>query len=95
VSLADLMPDPVKGARDGAQARRLNVELQSRFRKAWGPRTKKPRSIVLRSRVTPPLADRRQMFLVDAINLGLHLGMPALAQDGEFAGQPSRAKPVE
>ena len=37
----------------------------------------------------------RQMFLVDAINLGLYLGMPALDQDGEFADQPSRAKPVE
>jgi len=35
------------------------------------------------------------MFLVDAIDLGLHLGMPALDEDGEFTNQPSRAKPVE
>ena len=35
------------------------------------------------------------MLLVDAINLGLHLGMPALDQDRDFADQPSRAKPVE
>jgi hypothetical protein len=32
------------------------------------------------------------MLLVDAINLGLHLGMPALEQDGEFTHQPSRAR---
>ena len=35
------------------------------------------------------------MLLVDAIDLGLHLGMPALDYDREFADQPSRAKPVE
>jgi hypothetical protein len=44
----------------------------------------------LRCRVTPPFAERREMFLVDAIDLGLDLGMPALDQDGEFADQPSR-----
>ena len=52
-------------------------------------------SIVLRCRVTPPFTELRQMLLVDAIDLGLHLGMPTLDQDGEFADQPSRAKPVE
>jgi hypothetical protein len=30
------------------------------------------------------------MLLVDAMDLGLHLGMPALDQDGEFTDQPSR-----
>ena len=35
------------------------------------------------------------MLLVDAIDLGLHLGMPALDYDREFADQPSRATPVE
>ena len=54
-----------------------------------------PTSIVLRCRITPPFAELRQMLLVDAINLGLHLGMPALDQDRELADQPSRAKPVE
>jgi hypothetical protein len=49
----------------------------------------------LRCWVTLPFAERRQMLLVDAIDLGLNLGMPALDQDGEFADQPSRAKPVE
>jgi hypothetical protein len=39
----------------------------------------------LRGWVTPPFAERRQMLLVNAINLGLHLGMPALDEDGEFA----------
>ena len=29
------------------------------------------------------------MLLVDAIDLGLHLGMPALDQDREFTDQPS------
>ena len=29
----------------------------------------------------------RQMLLVDAIDLGLYLGMPALDQDGEFTHQ--------
>ena len=54
-----------------------------------------PQSIVLHCRVTLPFAELRQMFLVEAIDLGLHLGMPALDQDGEFTHQPSRAKPVE
>jgi hypothetical protein len=54
-----------------------------------------PQSIVLRCRVTLPFSELRQMLLVDAINLGLHLGMPVLDQDREFADQPSRAKPVE
>jgi hypothetical protein len=49
-----------------------------------------PQSIVLRCRVTPPFAELRQMLLVDAIDLGLHLGMPALDRDGEFTHQPSR-----
>jgi hypothetical protein len=49
----------------------------------------------LRCRVTAPLAERRQMLLVDAIDLGLNFGMPTLDQDGEFTHQPSRAKPVE
>ena len=35
-------------------------------------------SIVLRCRVTPPFAELRQMLLVDAIDLGLHLGMNSL-----------------
>ena len=35
------------------------------------------------------------MLLVDAIDLGLQLGMPALDQDRELTDQPSRAKPVE
>ena len=35
------------------------------------------------------------MFLLDAINLGLHVRVPALDQDGEFTRQPTRAKPVE
>ena len=52
-------------------------------------------SIVLRGRVTPPFAELGQMLLVNAINLGLHLGMPALDQDRELTDQPSRAKPVE
>ena len=34
------------------------------------------------------------MVPIDAIDLGLHLWMPALDQDREFADQPSRAKPV-
>jgi hypothetical protein len=54
-----------------------------------------PTSIVLRCRVTPPFAELRQMLLVNAVNLGLHLGMPALDQDGEFTHLPARAKPVE
>ena len=54
-----------------------------------------PLSILLRFRVMLPFAELRQMFLVEAIDLGLHLGMPALDQDGEFTHQPSRAKPVE
>src|SRR4051794_12060779 len=54
-----------------------------------------PQSIVLRCRVTPLFAELCQMLLVDAINLGLHLGMPALDQDREFADQPSRTKPFE
>ena len=54
-----------------------------------------PTSIVLRCRVTPPFAELRQMLLVNAVDLGLHLGMPALDQDGEFTHQPARAKPVE
>jgi hypothetical protein len=37
-----------------------------------------PTSIVLRCRVTPPFAELRQMLLVDAVDLGLHLGMPAV-----------------
>jgi hypothetical protein len=41
------------------------------------------------------LAELRQTLPVDAIDLGLHLGMPALDQDGEFTDQPARAKPVE
>ena len=28
--------------------------------------------------------------MVDAMDLGLHLGMPALDQDGEFTDQPER-----
>ena len=48
-----------------------------------------PQSIVLRCRVTLPFAELRQMLLVDEIDPGLHLGMPALDQDGEFADQPS------
>ena len=43
----------------------------------------------------PPFAELRQMLLVDAIDLGLHLGMPALDHDGKFTHQPARAKPVE
>ena len=36
------------------------------------------------------------MLLVDAIDfLGLHLGKPALDQDGEFADQSSRTKPFK
>ena len=46
-------------------------------------------SIVLRCRVTPPFAELGQMLPVNAIDLGLHLGIPALDQDGEFADQPS------
>ena len=41
------------------------------------------------------LVELRQMLLVDAIDLNLHLGMPALHQDGEFADQSSRAKPFK
>jgi hypothetical protein len=37
-----------------------------------------PQSIVLRCRVTPPFAELRQMLLVDAVDLGLHLGISAL-----------------
>ena len=33
------------------------------------------------------------MLPVNAIDLGLHLGMPALDQDRELTDQPSRAKP--
>jgi hypothetical protein len=54
-----------------------------------------PQSIVLRCRVTPPFAELRQMLLVDEIDPGLHVGVPALDQEREFADQPSRAKPVE
>jgi hypothetical protein len=49
-------------------------------------------SIVLRCRVTLPFAELRQMLLVDAINLGLHLGMFALDQDRECAGAGRLAK---
>ena len=38
------------------------------------------------------------MLLVDAIDLGLHFGMPALDQDGEFTDQPvggRRVTPVK
>ena len=35
------------------------------------------------------------MLPVNAIDLGVHLGMPALDQDRELTDQPSRAKPVE
>ena len=45
--------------------------------------------IVLGCRVTPPFTELRQMLPVGAIDLGLHLGMPALDQDREFADQPS------
>ena len=47
-------------------------------------------SIVLRCRVMPPFAELRQTLLVDAIDLGLHLRMPALDQDGEFPPGPER-----
>ena len=40
-------------------------------------------------------AELGQMLPVNAIDLGLHLGMPALDQDRELTDQPSRAKPVE
>ena len=46
-------------------------------------------SIVLRCRDMPPFAELRQTLLVDAIDLGLHLRMPALDQDGEFT-RPER-----
>ena len=36
-----------------------------------------PQSIVWRCPVTPPFAELRQMLLVDEIDPGLHLGMPA------------------
>ena len=35
------------------------------------------------------------MLLVEAIDLNLHLGMPVLHQDGKFADQSSRAKPLK
>jgi hypothetical protein len=35
------------------------------------------------------------MLPVDAIDLGLHVGMSALHQDGELAHQSSRAKPFK
>jgi hypothetical protein len=54
-----------------------------------------PQSIVLHCRVTLPFAELRQTLLLDAIDLDLHLGMPALDQDGEFTDQPARVKPVE
>jgi len=57
--------------------------------------TRRKQSIVLLCRVTLPFAEFRQMLLVDAIDLGLHLGMPALDQDGECTHQSSRAKPIE
>ena len=41
------------------------------------------------------VCQRREMFLVDEIDPGLHLGMPALDQHGEFTHQPARAKPVK
>ena len=41
------------------------------------------------------LASFARFLLVDAIDLSLHLGMPALHQDGEFPDQSSRAKPLE
>jgi hypothetical protein len=56
--------------------------------------TRRKQSIVLRCRVTA-FYELCQMFLVDAIDLGLHLGMPALDQDGECTHQSSRAKPIE
>ena len=52
-------------------------------------------SIVLRCRVTPPFAELRQMLLVDAIDLGLHIGMPTFEYYREFADQSSRAKPFK
>ena len=52
-------------------------------------------SIELRGRVTPPFTELGQMLPVNAMDLGLHLGMPALDKNRELTDQPSRAKPVE
>ena len=40
-------------------------------------------------------AEFRAMLLVDAINLGLHLGMPLLEQGGKLADQPCGAEPLK
>jgi hypothetical protein len=48
------------------------------------------------NRLTPPLGlPARKVFIVNVIDLGLHCGMPALHEVGEFADQPSRAKPLK
>jgi hypothetical protein len=47
----------------------------------------------LRCRVTPPIAELRQMLLVD--DLACTSGVPALDQEREFADHPSRAKPSD
>ena len=53
-------------------------------------------SLPVANRLTPPLGlPARKVFFVNAIDLGLHCGMPALHQVGEFADQPSRAKPLK
>ena len=78
-------PEPGQGARDGArehrrQTRRLNVESRCWFRKAQGTRAKKPAVKIINRLALPghgPFGERCQMLLVDAIDLGLHLGVPA------------------
>jgi len=55
-----------------------------------GKPTAFPQSIVLRGRITPPFAERREIFLVDAIDLGLYLGMPALGVHQRGCGRLRR-----
>ena len=45
-----------------------------------------PQSIVLRCRVTLPFAELRQMFLVDAINLGLPLSAHGVPTEMKLEG---------
>ena len=51
-----------------------------------------PPSIAFATASPPPFPELDQMLSVAAIDLGLHVEMPTLDQDGEFADQPSRAK---
>jgi hypothetical protein len=86
--------EPTPGAERRSDARALASAKRAPARKPGGA-GRAPQSIVLGRPVTPLFAELRQMLLVDEIDPGLHVGMPALDQDREFTHQPARAKPLE